>query len=1326
MRTTAQIALAALLLAAPLAAELPAPDHVLFGTATRDGLLVESGVIEVRLGESPEAIAVYPIGTVLAYGERFVLHLPMDVREPRRPGTARAGEEARIYLDGVLAGCTQVGDSGAAQEVDIDTSFDDNPEMWIVDADPATVGGAPDASLPEGGPGTTQTLNLVVRLSRAVTYDVVVDWATANGTATGGPASPADYLSASGSVTIPEGEVEGFIALTVFGDDLAETDETFTVTLSNPHTFAPPSPCDAASGVVLKSGESVATVVIAADDSRQAVRVADTRILEGDGGAPVFARLLITAELEVPESLVQAVLAIDYQTVDGTAVAGSDYEATSGTALIDTSISCPEVGKPCAEVLVPILPDNDAEGPETFFLDLLPPPDPGQAGYEILDGQAVATIATDETFLYYVEAELEGTDCTGCLRGPLGGAMSPDGLQLYVAAGLDNTLSSFERDVVSGRLEHLENQVDNQNGVDGLEGVQAAAVSPDGLHLYTAGFLEDQIAIFDRDAGTGLLTWSGLADRAGAALNGPTALAVSPDGLHLYAAAKLGNAIECFSRDAGTGELTHFATLADSQVLPGGGHLDGLLEPRALVLSPDGLHLYAASAVDSAVTIFARNPASGVLSYQGFVRDATGNPPIDGLNGATGLAFSPDGLHLYVAGELDDAIAVFRRDPANGSLTFLHRRRDGLGGVTGLDRVTAVAVSRDGGYVFGASRDGNAITVFRRDDNPASPTFGRLLDFIEARVDGDPDPNGVGTPPLVPEIDGLAGGLGLVVSPEADGRHIYVIGNIDDGVAVFHKDLVAPDLPAFDAPTPSGHLPGVWSNDPNLEVGFRSHDDAFGTGLAGYPLLFDQAAATALGTTLDQLHDPLADPQVAATALADGAQHYFHVRACDSADNCSPTAHQGPFLIDTVDPTLVTGLLSTSHTVSTPSNLPELTMVWTPASDAASGVAGYAFTVDADPAGTCSEAQNLGVVSTVTTAPLLSGTWYFHICTLDVAGNWTAGVVSAGPYLIDLVPPTVGELRSVPHTGDPQLLPGETTAESLTRLIVNFDEPMVGAVEVANYHLFSAGGDGLLESAGCGAASGDDEVIPIGLPEFDAGGQSTMLPVGAPRSLPAGVYRLVACSSALLGDLAGNTLDGDGDGVGGDDYGLDFAVSASNLLVNPNFDSSIDGWVSGTPGNLTRLGEDSDLEPSSGTGSFVTNLATPMSLGQCIPVLSGTQVEIGGRVRIESTSATQPAIYGVAQFHSGTACTTPIGAAQPTPAVTGDSAGGWEALPATAVTAPLGARSALIGLVVDDNGTLTLQEVWFDSLFARGPAPFYSDGFESGDTSRWSATVTPP
>ena len=256
--------------------------------------------------------------------------------------------------------------------------------------------------------------------------------------------------------------------------------------------------------------------------------------------------------------------------------------------------------------------------------------------------------------------------------------------------------------------------------------------------------------------------------------------------------------------------------------------------------------------------------------------------------------------------------------------------------------------------------------------------------------------------------------------------------------------------------------------------------------------------------------------------LLDGALHHVHVRACDGADNCSPSAHQGPFLIDTVAPTLVTGLTSTSHTVSTPSNLEELTMVWTPATDAASGVAGYAFTVDGNPAGTCSQTQNLGAVSTVTTAPLVSGSWYFHICTLDVAGNWSAAVASAGPFQIDLIPPQVAELRTVPHTGDPQLQPGETTSTSITRLIPAFDEPMVGEIEIENYHLFASGPDGVVDSSGCGAASGDDVVVTLGPPDFLPVGESPALSVGSPRSLPAGIYRMVVCSVPGLTDLAGN------------------------------------------------------------------------------------------------------------------------------------------------------------------------------------------------------------
>ncbi len=51
---------------------------------------------------------------------------------------------------------------------------------------------------------------------------------------------------------------------------------------------------------------------------------------------------------------------------------------------------------------------------------------------------------------------------------------------------------------------------------------------------------------------------------------------------------------------------------------------------------------------------------------------------VDGLDGARAVAVSGDGLNLYVAGADDDAVAIFRRDLRNGTVTFaglVKRRR---------------------------------------------------------------------------------------------------------------------------------------------------------------------------------------------------------------------------------------------------------------------------------------------------------------------------------------------------------------------------------------------------------------------------------------------------------------------------------------------------------------------------------------------------------------------------------------------------------------------------------------------------------------------------
>lgn len=83
-------------------------------------------------------------------------------------------------------------------------------------------------SAPEGN--ASSTLSFPVTLSASTPLPVSVAYAASNGTAT----APADYASATGTVTFAPGETSKTVNVTVVGDTAYEPDETFTVALSNP------------------------------------------------------------------------------------------------------------------------------------------------------------------------------------------------------------------------------------------------------------------------------------------------------------------------------------------------------------------------------------------------------------------------------------------------------------------------------------------------------------------------------------------------------------------------------------------------------------------------------------------------------------------------------------------------------------------------------------------------------------------------------------------------------------------------------------------------------------------------------------------------------------------------------------------------------------------------------------------------------------------------------------------------------------------------------------------------------------------------------------
>lgn len=101
-----------------------------------------------------------------------------------------------------------------------------------------------NVTLTEGNSGTA-TATFTVNLSASSTSNIDVNFATANGTAI----ANSDYTSKTGKLSFAPGETSKTIAVNVQGDTIAESSETFAVTLSN------------AVNAAIADGEGIATVI---------------------------------------------------------------------------------------------------------------------------------------------------------------------------------------------------------------------------------------------------------------------------------------------------------------------------------------------------------------------------------------------------------------------------------------------------------------------------------------------------------------------------------------------------------------------------------------------------------------------------------------------------------------------------------------------------------------------------------------------------------------------------------------------------------------------------------------------------------------------------------------------------------------------------------------------------------------------------------------------------------------------------------------------------------------------------------------------------------
>ncbi len=171
----------------------------------------------------------------------------------------------------------------------------------------------------------------------------------------------ADYAPTSGTATIAAGQTSTTVAVALTNDALDEDDETFSFVLSNP-----------SAGTI---SEATATITIQDDDEAPALSIVDAAVTEDSISVTLIVRL---------DAASAKPITVDFATSDGSATAGADYAAQTGTLTFAP-------GERAQSIRVALTPDQVIEGDEAFAVDLSNP-----TNATLADAQATVTLIDDD------------------------------------------------------------------------------------------------------------------------------------------------------------------------------------------------------------------------------------------------------------------------------------------------------------------------------------------------------------------------------------------------------------------------------------------------------------------------------------------------------------------------------------------------------------------------------------------------------------------------------------------------------------------------------------------------------------------------------------------------------------------------------------------------------------------------------------------------------------------------------------------------------------------------------------------------------------------
>jgi 6-phosphogluconolactonase (cycloisomerase 2 family) len=250
---------------------------------------------------------------------------------------------------------------------------------------------------------------------------------------------------------------------------------------------------------------------------------------------------------------------------------------------------------------------------------------------------------------------------------------------------------------------------DEKLDILGLLGAWEVIATNNNKQLLVASYISNAVSIFDIASDDKIVfnhsIKNGMYTDVG--LGSPAGLALSPSNNELYVLGFEGDKLTIFARDK-------IGTFVAKQVLKNG--VDGVkqfVNPQKIVVSPNGKYLYVACSGSHSIVVFNKTEEGQYAFLQAMTRSYISGLGLngEGLNGASSLAMSLDGLTLYAAGETGIGLTSLEV-LVDGRLQIKNQFSNKMNITEELTEISSITLSGGGRHLLVTTAKSDSLIVF--------------------------------------------------------------------------------------------------------------------------------------------------------------------------------------------------------------------------------------------------------------------------------------------------------------------------------------------------------------------------------------------------------------------------------------------------------------------------------------------------------------------------------------------------------------------------------------------------------------------------------------